>query len=94
MRHGIRDNESIEIRRTFVHPKFDFPSLYNDIVVSELGNYDSAGHGTASQPAYFYNLYLLNIGGQHKTSGYMQYVPVILPDVPAGTTFIELYEQT
>ena len=61
VRHGIRDNESVEIRRTFVHPKFDFPSLYNDIAVSELGNHDSTIHRTALQPPYFYNLYLLNI---------------------------------
>ena len=53
VRHGIRDNESIEIRRTFAHPKFDFPSLYNDIAVSELGNHDSTVHGTASQAPIF-----------------------------------------
>ena len=33
---------------------------------------------------------VLFIGGRHKTSGYVQYVPVILADVPARTTFIEI----
>ena len=30
--------ESIQVRRTFTHPKFDFPGLYYDIAVVELGN--------------------------------------------------------
>ena len=38
MRDGTDYKESIEIRRVFVHPGFQFPSLYNDIAVAELGN--------------------------------------------------------
>ena len=29
--------ENMEIRRVFVHPSFEFPSLYKDIAVAELG---------------------------------------------------------
>jgi len=38
MRDGTDYKESVEIRRVFVHPGFQFPSLYNDIAVAELGN--------------------------------------------------------
>ena len=31
------------------------------------------------------------LGGDYKRSGYVQYLPVILADVPARTTFIEIY---
>ena len=31
------------------------------------------------------------LGGDHKRSEYVQYVPVILADVPARTTFIDIY---
>ena len=33
---------------------------------------------------------ILLAGGDYKRSGYVQYVPVILADVPARTTFIEI----
>ena len=37
----IRDDtdyqDVIEIRRMFLHPNFQFPSLYNDIAIGELG---------------------------------------------------------
>ena len=31
-------------------------------------------------------------GGDYKRSGYMQYIPVILAEVPARTTFINILE--
>ena len=33
----------------------------------------------------------LEMGGNHKRSGYVQNVPVILTDVPARTTFKDIY---
>ena len=33
----------------------------------------------------------LSLGGDYKRSGYMQYVPVILANIPARTTFIDIY---
>ena len=37
VRDGTIYEETIEIRRVFVHPGFKFPSLYDDIAVAELG---------------------------------------------------------
>ena len=37
VRDGTHFEETIEIRRVFVHPGFKFPSLYDDIAVAELG---------------------------------------------------------
>ena len=37
VRDGTIYNETIEIRRVFVHPGFKFPSLYDDIAIAELG---------------------------------------------------------
>ncbi len=37
IRDGTPFKEDIEIKRTFVHPNFILPDLYNDIAVSELG---------------------------------------------------------
>ena len=33
----INDNEQIEMKRVYNHPKFTYPSLYDDIAVIELG---------------------------------------------------------
>ena len=33
----------------------------------------------------------IQIGGRHKRSGYVQYVPVILANVPERTTFKDVY---
>ncbi len=38
LRDDTDAEEHIEIRRVFVHPKFTFPQLYNDIAIGELGN--------------------------------------------------------
>ena len=35
---------------------------------------------------------VLKSGGDYKRSGYVQYVAVILADVPARTTFIDIYK--
>ena len=37
MRDGTIYQDVIEIRRVFLHPNFQFPSLYNDIAIGELG---------------------------------------------------------
>ena len=37
VRDGTIYEETIEIRRVFVHPGFRFPSLYDDIAIAELG---------------------------------------------------------
>ena len=37
VRDGTIYEEKIEIRRVFVHPGFQFPSLYDDIAIAELG---------------------------------------------------------
>ena len=37
IRHGTDYAETIEVKRTFMHPGYRFPSSYNDIAISELG---------------------------------------------------------
>ncbi len=41
--------ENIEIRRVFVHPSFQFPNLYHDIAVAELGNNTDWDHSLHEQ---------------------------------------------
>ena len=36
VRHGTPYNETIKVKRTFMHPEYRFPLGYNDIALSEL----------------------------------------------------------
>ena len=38
IREDTGHEDIIGYRKTFVHPYFNFPSIYNDISVIELGN--------------------------------------------------------
>ena len=37
IRHGSLYAETIDVKRTFMHPYYKYPLNYNDIAVSELG---------------------------------------------------------
>ena len=46
----VRNNtdlaEKIVVKRNFIHPLYEFPNVYNDIVISQLGrrvNFDNIG---------------------------------------------------
>ena len=60
LRDGTDSKENIEIRRVFVHPSFEFPSLYNDIAVAELGKYFSIFFMTLLEKTFSgkFNIYL------------------------------------
>ena len=37
IRHGSLYAETIDVKRTFMHPYYKYPLQYNDIALSELG---------------------------------------------------------
>ena len=37
IRHGTLYAETIDVKRTFMHPYYKYPLNYNDIALSELG---------------------------------------------------------
>ena len=58
IRHNTKFNETIEVKRIYIHPDYVFPELYNDVAVLELGRripYDYEKVGVVVTDNHFYD---------------------------------------
>ena len=58
IRHNTKFNETIEVKRTYIHPDYVFPQLYNDVAVLELGRRIPFNYGKVMEGSI--NNYIIN----------------------------------